>query len=437
MPLPIVAIVGRPNVGKSTLANRITCRDDAIVSEMRGVTRDRSYHEADWNGRGFLLVDTGGIALGDTDDFQSSITSQALMAADEADAVIFVVDSRTGPTDEDVEIARVLRRGSAPVLLAVNKLDNPEREEAMWEFLSLGLGEPWAVSALHGHGTGDLLDEVVSNFPEPADGDDADDGRVGVAIIGRPNAGKSTLANRLVGSERSIVSDVAGTTRDAIDTLVDHDGKSYRIVDTAGLRKKSAIDCDVEYYGYVRSLRAIDRADVVLLLVDASLGLTDQDQRIARLAADRGRAMGIVVNKTDLLDGDDARTELLSRIEDRMEFVSFAPVIEMSALFGKGVSRVWKTVDSCYAAWMRRLSTAQLNRLVTELRDFGHGVTKGGRRLRVNYATQTAVAPPVFTFFCNFPELADDNYRRYLENRLRAAFDLAGTPVRLKFKKKN
>ena len=283
MALPIVAIVGRPNVGKSTLINRISQTADAIVHEMRGVTRDRSYHEADWNGAHFMLIDTGGIAIGDADRFQESITAQALSACDEADAIIFLVDGRTGMTEEDQRIAGVLKRTKTPIFLAVNKLDNPGDESPLWEFYGLGLGDPYPVSAVHGHGTGDMLDDVVAALPADFDEPEEDDA-INVAIIGRPNAGKSSLTNRLVGKERSIVADHAGTTRDAIDTVVEHEGTRYRIVDTAGIRKKSAIDEDVEYYGFVRSLRAIDRADVALLMIDATLGLTDQDQRVAGLA---------------------------------------------------------------------------------------------------------------------------------------------------------
>lgn len=436
MSLPIVAVVGRPNVGKSTLINRITQTEDAIVHEMRGVTRDRSYHKADWNGVDFMIVDTGGIALGESDQFQHSITSQALAACEESDCIIFLVDGRTGVTDEDTEIAKVLKRTSTPVLLAVNKMDDPDSEEALWEFYSLGLSDPWPVSATHGHGTGDLLDAVVGALPEREEPEDAGD-EVNVAIIGRPNAGKSSLTNRLVGAERSIVSDVAGTTRDSIDTMVEHDGKRYRIVDTAGMRRKSQIDEDVEYYGFVRSLRAIDRAQVVLLMIDATLGLTDQDQRVASMAAERGCAMVILVNKWDLIDDADRRDEIRTLIGDRMEFVGYAPVISISALTGRSVHRVWDAIDVAFAGYSTKIPTNQLNNLVTELRDFGHTISKGGKRLRINYVTQTATCPPVFTFFANFPEIVDDNYKRYLENRLRATFDLTGTPIRLKFKRKN
>lgn len=436
MSLPIVAVVGRPNVGKSTLINRITQTEDAIVHEMRGVTRDRSYHRADWNGVDFMLIDTGGMAIGEGDRFQHDITSQALMACEEADCIIFLVDGRTGVTEEDQEIARILKRTKTPVILVVNKMDNPQAEDAIWEFYTLGLGDPMPVSSVHGHGTGDLLDEVVARLPEPEPEEESDD-EINVAIIGRPNAGKSSLTNRLTGVERSIVSDVAGTTRDAIDTVVEHEGKKYRIVDTAGIRRKSQIDEDVEYYGFVRSLRAIDRAEVVLLMVDATLGLTDQDQRVAGLAAERGCAMVILINKWDLIEDPNRRDEIRDDIADRMKFVGYAPVISISAMTGRSVHRIWGAIDTVYEGYSRRVSTNQFNKLLTELRDFGHVVSKGNKRLRLNYVTQTAIQPPVFTFFANFPEIIDDSYERYLENRIRESFDFTGTPIRLKFKRKN
>ena len=436
MSLPIVAVVGRPNVGKSTLINRITQTEDAIVHEMRGVTRDRSYHRADWNGVDFMLIDTGGMAIGEGDRFQHDITSQALMACEEADCIIFLVDGHTGVTEEDQEIARILKRTKTPVILVVNKMDNPQAEDAIWEFYALGLGDPMPVSSVHGHGTGDLLDEVVARLPEPEPQEESDD-EINVAIIGRPNAGKSSLTNRLTGVERSIVSDVAGTTRDAIDTVVEHEGKKYRIVDTAGIRRKSQIDEDVEYYGFVRSLRAIDRAEVVLLMVDATLGLTDQDQRVAGLAAERGCAMVILINKWDLIEDPNRRDEIRDDIADRMKFVGYAPVISISAKTGRSVHRIWGAIDTVYQGYSRRVSTNQLNKLLTELRDFGHVISKGNKRPRLNYVTQTAVQPPVFTFFANFPEIIDDSYERYLENRIRESFDFTGTPIRLKFKRKN
>ena len=289
MALPIVAVVGRPNVGKSTFVNRIAQADEAIVHEMRGVTRDRSYHIADWNGVPFKLIDTGGIEMGDDDAFQSSIRTQAFAGVNEADVIVFIVDGRTGINADDEEVARVLRKTSKPVYLVVNKMDNPDTMDQVWEFYQLGLGDPWSVSSLHGSGTGDLLDAVVEDLKkvETADDEEEDGGGINIAIIGRPNAGKSSLTNRLTSDDRSIVSNVAGTTRDAIDTVIEHDGQRYTIVDTAGLRQKSKIDEDVEYYGFVRAMRAIDRADVAILVIDGSIGLTDQDQRVAGFAADR------------------------------------------------------------------------------------------------------------------------------------------------------
>ena len=435
MSLPIVAIVGRPNVGKSTLINRITMTEDAIVHEMRGVTRDRSYHEAEWNGVDFILIDTGGIAIADSDRFQESITNQALCACEESDCIVFVVDGRSDVTDEDQRIASILKRTKVPVILAVNKLDNPSDESALWNFYCLGLGDPWPISAIHGHGSGDLLDEIVSHLPDEYAEDEVD--AINVAIIGRPNAGKSSLTNRLVGKDRSIVSDLAGTTRDAIDTLIEHEGKHYRIVDTAGIRKKSLIDQDVEYYGFVRALRAIDRAEVALLMIDATLGLTDQDQRVARLAEERGCAMIVLVNKWDLIDDPDRRDEIKEHIGDRLGYVGWAPLLTISAKTGRSVHRIWDAIDTVYAGYSKKIPTNKLNHFLTELRDFGHTVTKGTKRLKLNYVTQTGNKPPVFTFFANVPEIIDDSYRRYLENRLRSTFDLTGTPIRIKFKRKN
>lgn len=437
MALPLVAIVGRPNVGKSTLVNRIAQTGEAIVHEMRGVTRDRSYHKADWNGTDFMLVDTGGIEMGSDDAFQGSIRSQAFEAARQADVIIFLVDGKTGINADDEEVARILRRAGKPVFLCVNKMDNPEREEAIWEFYNLGLGDPWPISAVHGHGTGDLLDEVVFELGK-LDYDGQDEVvAVNVAIIGRPNAGKSSLTNKLTNNDRSIVSDVAGTTRDAVDTLVDHDGKIYRIVDTAGLRRKSHIEEDVEYYGFVRAMRAIDRADVALLVIDGTLGLTNEDQRVAGYAAERGCAMAIILNKWDIVEGAEAKQKIRDHIEDRMTFVGYAPVVAISALTGKRVDRVWEVIDQAYEGYSRTIPTSQLNAWLADIRETGHTVSRGKTILRLKYVTQTSTCPPQFTFFCNRPDVVDDNYERYLQNRLREKFDLVGTPVNLKFKKKD
>lgn len=440
MALPIVAVVGRPNVGKSTFVNRIAEADEAIVHEMRGVTRDRSYHKADWNGIEFKLIDTGGIEMGTEDQFQGSIRSQAFEATNEADVIVFIVDGKTGINADDEEVARILRKTSKPVLLAVNKLDTPNKLDELWEFYQLGLGDPFPISATHGHGTGDLLDEVVDHLRKvdcSFEDEEDDEDIINVAIIGRPNAGKSSLTNRLTNNDRSIVSDVAGTTRDAIDTVVVHDGKKYRIVDTAGLRRKSQIDEDVEYYGFVRAMRAIDRADVALLVIDGSIGLTDQDQRVAGFAAERGCAMIIVLNKWDLVEGPEAKAEVRERIEDRMTFVGYAPVVATCALTGKKVDRIWDAVDKAYASFSQTISTNKLNSWLSSIRETGHTVSQGKAVLRMKYVTQTGTCPPHFTVFVNRPDLVTDNYERFLENRLRKTFDLEGTPIRLKFKKKD
>lgn len=439
MSLPIVAIVGRPNVGKSTLVNRVAQTGDAIVHEMRGVTRDRSYHKADWNGVDFMLIDTGGIEISDEDDFQVSIRNQAFRATDEADAIIFLVDGRTGVQADDEEVARILLRSGKPVFLAVNKMDNPANEDSIWEYWQLGIGNPWPVSALHGHGTGDLLDEVVGAISHIDSGEEelSEDTAINVAVIGRPNAGKSSLVNRLTNNDRSIVSPVAGTTRDAIDTMVVHDEKEYRIVDTAGLRRKSQIDDSVEYYGFVRAMRAIDRADVALLVIDGTLGVTNEDQRVANYAAERGCALVVLLNKWDIVEGAEAKEKVREGVEDELHYVDYAQTVAVSALTGKSVHRVWDAIDAAYSNYSQTIPTSRLNAWLAEIREAGHTITKGKTVLRMKYVTQTTTRPPTFAFFCNRPDVVTDNYMRFLENRLRKAFDLSGTPIRLKFRKKD
>jgi GTP-binding protein len=435
MSIPVVAVVGRPNVGKSTLVNRLVQGSDAIVHAMRGVTRDRSYHRTDWNGREFMLVDTGGIELATDDAFGESIRRQAIIAAEEADAVLFVVDGQAGITAGDEDVARILQRSERPVFLVVNKSDSPGDISASYEFWNLGIGDPWPVSALHGHGTGDLLDELVKALPEGVVEETG--GEIGVAIIGRPNAGKSSVFNRLIGAERSIVSAVAGTTRDSIDTVVERDGKLYRLVDTAGLRRQSRIDGSVEYYSFVRAMRAIDRADVALLVVDASIGITDGDQRVARFAEERGCAMVVLLNKWDLLTDDDARGAVEDDIPRKLGFVSYAPLLRTSALTGRGVAKLYDLIDIVYGNFMQEVATSKLNRFLSDLRETGHTISRGGAQLRVKYGTQTRTGPPGFTFFANHPKLVDENFRRYLENRMRESFDFTGTPVTLKFRQKD
>lgn len=421
---PIVAVVGRPNVGKSTLVNRLAQTSDAIVHESRGVTRDRSYHTADWNGREFTIVDTGGIEPLKSDDvFATSIRDQALAAAEEAAVILFVVDGRTGVTEEDESVARMLKRCDKPVFLLVNKLDNPDREnDNIWEFYSLGIGEPTPLSALHGHGTGDLLDDIVALLPEEEDevADEFPDA-LNVAIIGRPNAGKSSLFNRILGADRSIVSNIAGTTRDAIDTVVERDGKHYRMVDTAGIRKKSTVYENIEYYSMVRGLRAIDRADVALLVVDASVGVTEQDQKVMGLAIERGCAIVVLLNKWDLLDDDRKREACMETVDRRLGVMApWAQYLRISALTGRSVEKIWAMVDAAEKTRSQKITTSRLNTFLTDLREFGHTVVDGKRRLRMHYVTQTGVNPPTFTFFVNHSDLVNDTYQRYVENRMRS-----------------
>ena len=438
MPKPVVAVVGRPNVGKSTLVNRIAVSRDAIVHESRGVTRDRSYHDADWNGRDFTLVDTGGIeSVKSKDVFAPRIREQALMACEEADVIVFVVDGTTGVTDEDEEVARILRRSDKPVFLCVNKKDNPATEQdGLWDFYALGVGEPRPISAGHGHGTGDLLDDIVAAFPEPVE-DEVEDDTLSLAIIGRPNVGKSSLANRLANKKRSIVSDVAGTTRDAIDTMIEWKGIPIKLVDTAGMRKKTQVHEDVEYYSLVRGLQAIDRADVCLLVVDCTVGVTEQDQKVAGMAIDRGCALVLVLNKWDLVETDQQRDDIVASVNRRLSFAPWIPMVNVSALTGRAVDKVLGLAVRASEARATQLKTSQLNALLAEVRESGHTRSEKGRRLKINYATQTGSKPPVISFWCNAPDLVDDNFERFLENRLRARFDLTGTPVRLKFRRKN
>ena len=437
MPKPVVAVVGRPNVGKSTLVNRIAVSRDAIVHESRGVTRDRSYHDADWNGRDFVLIDTGGIeSVKSKDVFAPRIREQALMACEEADVIVFVVDGSTGVTDEDEEVARIIRRSDKPVFLVVNKKDNPSTEQdGLWDFYALGVGEPRPLSAAHGHGTGDLLDEIVDALPEPVEEEEEDD-ILSLAIVGRPNVGKSSLANRLANKKRSIVSDVAGTTRDAIDTMIEWKGQPIKLVDTAGMRKKTQVHEDVEYYSLVRGLQAIDRADVCLLVVDATVGVTEQDQKVAGMAIDRGCGLVLILNKWDLVETDQQRDEIVASIDKRLAFAPWIPTVNVSALTGRATDKVLELAVRAAAAHASQIKTSELNDLLAQIREGGHTRSERGRRLKIQYATQTGTKPPVISFWCNAPDLVDDNFERFIENRLRARFDLTGTPVRLKFRKK-
>ena len=438
MSLPVVAVVGRPNVGKSTLVNRIVQSRDAIVHESRGVTRDRSYHKADWNGRDFVIIDTGGIeSVKSKDTFAPRIREQAVMAAQEADAIIFVVDGSTGITDEDEEVARILRKQDKPVFLVVNKKDNPATEnDNLWDFYALGVGEPRPLSATHGYGTGDLLDDVVAALPSDDDLEVEEDA-LSLAIVGRPNVGKSSLANRLAGKKRSIVSDVAGTTRDAVDTMIEWQGQRIRLVDTAGMRKKSLVHEDVEYYSMVRGLMAMERADVCLLVVDATDGVTEQDQKVANMAIDRGCALVLCLNKWDLIETEAQRDRVVASIDKRLQFAPWVPYVNISALTGRATDKVLQLAVAAAQARESQLRTSELNNLLEEIREGGHTVSDKGRRLKMQYATQTGSKPPVITVWCNAPDLVDDNFKRFVENRIRERFDLEGTPIRLRFRKKS
>lgn len=435
-----VAIVGRPNVGKSALVNRLCQKDEAIVHERRGVTRDRTYHPCEWNGFAFNLIDTGGLEMADDDRFKGDIRSSALAGAEESDVIVFVVDGKVGIQGDDEDVSRLLKKIKKPVIMAVNKLDNPDNEAAIWEFMSLGFGEPMPISAVHGHGTGDLLDRIVEKLakvPEREEIAEDDEEIINVAIIGRPNAGKSTLMNRLTNEERSIVSDVAGTTRDAIDTIVEHGGRKYRLIDTAGLRRKSKIDDNIEYFGYVRAIRAIERADVAVLVIDGTLGVTNEDQRVANYAEEKHCAMCIALNKWDAVEGDDLKKETRLDLEEFMQFCSYAPVQSISALTGQRCMKIWDSINLAYDNYCKKISVSKLNDFLADIRENGHSISSGKAILRMKYMTQTGIKPPTFQIFCNRPDIVTDNYKKFISNKIRENFDLAGTPIKLYFRNKD
>ena len=444
MTLPTVVIVGRPNVGKSTLFNRIIGEQVAIVEDRPGVTRDRKETEAEWLGTAFMLVDTGGWLPGGN-DLDAKVSRQVEAAVKTADVVLFVVDATTGVTEDDEALARWLRRIKAPVLLVSNKADNDRRENERWEFLALGAGEPHAISALHGRRAGDLLDEVVSllpvtDEPEPLPGVDLEDAselwKPGdqppprVAIVGRPNVGKSTLFNRLVGSDRSVVHDMAGTTRDAIDTLVDTPDGPIVFVDTAGMRRRSRVDDSAEYYSVVRALRAIDGSDIALLVIDATDGVSSQDQRLAERVDAAGCPIVVMLNKWDLVDDPEQRLQIQIDLKRKLYFVGDAPILKISALSGKGVSKLRPVLQEAITQYHRRVPTRDVNRVISDAQQrqpAGHGV-------RVLYALQGATDPPTFTLFVN-RELPH-TYMRYLERSIREAFEFGNTPLKLRVRKR-
>jgi len=434
-PKPIVAVVGRPNVGKSTLVNRLVGRRDAIVEERPGVTRDRKVLEADWRGRSFTLVDTGGwISRGTSLDAQ--VTAQAERAVRESDVSVLVVDAAVGVTEEDAQVAEVLRRSDKPYLLVANKVDGETREADAWEFARLGMGDPYMVSALHGRGSGDLLDAVVERLPaestfgaeSDAAAESSEPAVTSVAIVGRPNVGKSTLFNRLVGDERSIVHDLPGTTRDTIDTVIETDDGPIRFVDTAGLRRRAKEAEGPEYYSLVRALQAIDRVDAAVFLIDAIEGVTHQDQRLAERVDAAGNPIVIVLNKWDLVQTA-KRPDVVADVEDRLGFLSYAPILKVSAKTGLGVHKLMPALSAAIDAYHRRVPTSELNKLLSEAQS-AHP-SPGGRIL---YATQGAVQPPTFTLFAT--KQVPPTYLRYLERRIREHFNFGPTPLKLRVRKR-
>lgn len=435
---PTVAIVGRPNVGKSTLMNRIVGSRIAIVEEKPGVTRDRKEVEADWRGRDFLLVDTGGWMVGGS-ELDAKVSKQSEAAVRGADVVLFVVDSTTGITEDDAAMADLIRRVDAPVILVANKVDDTVHESAIWELMALGLGEPTPISALHGRNTGDLLDEVISYFPEEeavepdpdAIESSRDDGATvfAIALVGRPNVGKSTLFNRLIGEDRSVVHDMPGTTRDSIDTIVETDFGPLRFVDTAGMRRRSRIDDGTEYFSMVRALQAVDRSDAALLVIDVTEGITHQDQRLAERIDAAGCPIVVVLNKWELLDAE-ARTDLLYQMSQKLYFLGESAVLRVSALTGRGVHRLLPALETSIVAYQTRVPTRKVNEVIRAAQQ----AQPGPNGVRVLYATQGAANPPTFTLFSN--KDIPPHYLRYLERKLREAFSLQATPITMRVRKR-
>ena len=437
MAKPIVAIVGRPNVGKSMLFNKLTGRRMAIVEDTPGVTRDRIYGDCEWCGRSFLLVDTGGIEPGTDNDMLKFMRRQAEIAIQTANVIVMVVDVTVGLTAADAEVATMLKRSKKPVVLAVNKCDqtggvNPEA----YEFYGLGLGEPIEVSAIHGHGTGDLLDACVEAFPED-DEEEYDEDVIKVAIIGKPNVGKSSLLNRILGEERVIVSNVAGTTRDAIDSYFENEWGKYLFIDTAGMRRKSKVDDAVERYSNMRSVSAIERADVCLILIDANEGVTEQDTKVAGLAHEAGKACIIVVNKWDAVEKDtNTMNRMTEEVRRDLSYMQYAPVMFISALTGQRVDKLFETINAVSNQNSMRITTGMLNNILEDATARVQPPTDKGRRLKVYYMTQVGVKPPHFVIFCNDAKLFHFSYQRYIENQIRAVFGLTGTPIKITIRQK-
>ena len=437
MSKPLVAIVGRPNVGKSMLFNRLVGQRLSIVEDTPGVTRDRLYAECEWCGRKFDMVDTGGIEPTTDSEILLFMREQAQIAIDQATVIIFVTDLRTGVTAADQDVANMLLRSKKPVVLAVNKADSTGATDlGVYEFYSLGLGDPIPTSAVHGHGTGDLLDECLKHFP-PAEEDGEDEDLIKVAIIGKPNVGKSSLVNHILGEKRVIVSDMAGTTRDAVDTVYENELGRYMFIDTAGIRRKSKVDERVEKFSVMRAQMAIERADVCLVMIDARDGVTDQDTKIAGLAHEAGKASIIVVNKWDLVEKETGTMEKMRKdIMRDLSFMSYAPILFISALTGQRTNRIFELINFVNDQSNMRISTGMLNNVLADAQARVQPPTDKGRRLKIYYMTQTGIKPPNFVIFCNSRELFHFSYQRYLENQIRSVFGLEGTPVRIVIRQK-
>ncbi|MBD2364378.1 ribosome biogenesis GTPase Der [Anabaena minutissima FACHB-250] len=437
MGLPIVAIIGRPNVGKSTLVNRLAGEQTAIVHDEPGMTRDRTYMPAYWSDREFLVVDTGGLVFNDDTEFLPLIRQQALAALAEASAAIFVVNGQTGPNSADEEIAEWLRQQPVPIFLAVNKCESPEQGSIQAaEFWELGLGEPYPLSAIHGNGTGELLDELIKHIPTVADV--AESNEIKIAIVGRPNVGKSSLLNSFVGEERVIVSPISGTTRDAIDTFIERDGQSYRLIDTAGIRKKKNVEYGPEFFSINRAFKAIRRADVVLLVLDALDGVTEQDQKLAGRIIEEGRACIIVVNKWDAVEKDSYTIyDYEKNMEGRLHFTEWAETIFVSALTGQRVEKILELVTQAATEHKRRVSTSVVNEVLEDaLKWHSPPTSRGGRQGKIYYGTQVSSQPPTIALFVNEAKRFNDNYRRYIERQFRQQLGFKGTPIRILWRSK-
>ncbi len=431
MSLPIVAVVGRPNVGKSTLFNKLVGKRLSIVEDTPGVTRDRIYSKCEWRNREFMIVDTGGIEPASDDVILAQMRRQAQVAIEKADVIVFLTDMRCGVTADDYEVASMLQKSGKPVILAVNKCDGiGEPPPEFYEFYNLGMGDPFPVSALHGHGSGDLLDEIFKYFPKE-DTPEYDEEYIKVAVIGKPNVGKSSLINRIAGEERAIVSDIAGTTRDATDTIIENEDGKYVFIDTAGIRRKSKITEKIEHYSVLRAYMAVDRADVCVIVIDALVGFTDQDSKVAGYAHEQGKACIVAVNKWDAVDkGTGTMEEYTNDLKEKFSFMSYVPFIFISAKTGQRVDKLFELINSVNSQNCMRITTGMLNDVLSYATTRVQPPSDKGRRLKIYYMTQASVRPPTFVVFVNRADLFHFSYQRYIENQIRQTFGLTGTPVR-------